>query len=162
MDRSVCGGRLKRNMGASSPAPRTNESLRTIARVLEHPWNRTLSLGGDFQQLPGVEAIESSGFMERAMGIEPTSEAWELWRRRRMRPSLLGPICPYAKSAIGCGNVCHAAIGSENFMARTVQTGPPAPGFALCSPCVWISRRLQLCHYSPQETKIEQTPKNRS
>ena len=24
-------------------------------------------------------------------------------RRRRMRPSLLGPICPYAKSAIGCG-----------------------------------------------------------
>jgi hypothetical protein len=39
------------------------------------------------------------------------------------------------KEAIGCGtenshvapNVCHAAIGSENFVARTVQTGPPAP-----------------------------------
>jgi len=27
----------------------------------------------------------------------------------------------------GCPNVCHAAIGSENFVARTVQTGPPAP-----------------------------------
>jgi hypothetical protein len=24
-------------------------------------------------------------------------------------------------------NVCQAAIGSENFVARTVQTGPPAP-----------------------------------
>ena len=53
------------------------ESLRTIARALEHPWNKTLSLWGDFQQLPGVKAIESSGVMERAMGIEPTSEAWE-------------------------------------------------------------------------------------
>jgi len=47
---------------------------------LEHPWNKTLSLWGDFQQLPGVEAIESSGFMERAMGIEPTSEAWGIIR----------------------------------------------------------------------------------
>ena len=35
-------------------------SLRTIARALEHPWNKTLSLGGDFQQFPGVEAIEST------------------------------------------------------------------------------------------------------
>src|SRR5260221_579011 len=51
--------------------------LRTIARALEHPWNKTLSLWGDFQHLPGVEAIESTGFMERAMGNEPTSEAWE-------------------------------------------------------------------------------------
>jgi hypothetical protein len=30
-----------------------------------------------FQQLSRVSAIESSRFMERAMGIEPTSEAWE-------------------------------------------------------------------------------------
>jgi len=36
----------------------------------------------------------------------------------------------------GCPNVCHAAIGSENFVARTVQTGPPAPGFAFSSPCL--------------------------
>jgi hypothetical protein len=53
------------------------ESLRTIARALEHVWNKTLSLWGDFQQLPGVEATESIGFMERAMGIEPTSAIWE-------------------------------------------------------------------------------------
>ena len=45
--------------------------------VLEHPWNKTLNLWGDFQQLPGRKAIESSGVMERAMGIEPTSAAWE-------------------------------------------------------------------------------------
>jgi len=48
-------------------------SLITIARALEHPWNKPRSLWGDFQQLPGVEAIESTGFLERAMGIEPTS-----------------------------------------------------------------------------------------
>src|SRR6202790_1737230 len=36
-------------------------------------------------------------------------------------------------------NVCHAAIGSENFVARTVQTGPPAPEFAFYSLC-------PLCH----------------
>jgi hypothetical protein len=46
------------------------KSLGTIGRALEHPWNKTLSLLGDFQQLPGVEAIESTGVMERAMGIE--------------------------------------------------------------------------------------------
>jgi hypothetical protein len=34
--------------------------LRTIARALEHSWNKTLSLWGDFQQHPGVKAIESS------------------------------------------------------------------------------------------------------
>ena len=45
--------------------------------VLEHPWNKTLSLWGDFQQFPGGKAIESSRILERAMGIEPTSEAWE-------------------------------------------------------------------------------------
>jgi hypothetical protein len=32
---------------------------------------------GCFQRLGRLKAIESSGFMERAMGIEPTSEAWE-------------------------------------------------------------------------------------
>ena len=32
---------------------------------------------GCFQRLGRLRAIESSGFMERAMGIEPTSEAWE-------------------------------------------------------------------------------------
>src|SRR5438094_5345716 len=51
--------------------------VRTIGKGLEHPWNKTLSLWGDFQQLPGGKAIEPSRFLERAMGIEPTSEAWE-------------------------------------------------------------------------------------
>jgi hypothetical protein len=32
---------------------------------------------GYFQRLSRVRAIESSRLMERAMGIEPTSEAWE-------------------------------------------------------------------------------------
>ncbi len=31
----------------------------------------------EFRQLSRVRSTESSGFMERAMGIEPTSEAWE-------------------------------------------------------------------------------------
>ena len=53
------------------------KTLGRIDRALEHRWNKTLSLRGDFQQLPGRKAIESSGVMERAMGIEPTSEAWE-------------------------------------------------------------------------------------
>ena len=30
-----------------------------------------------FQWVSGAKAIESSRLMERAMGIEPTSEAWE-------------------------------------------------------------------------------------
>jgi hypothetical protein len=33
---------------------------------------------GYFQRLSRIKAIESSGFMERAMGIEPTSETWEV------------------------------------------------------------------------------------
>ncbi len=32
---------------------------------------------GYFQRLSRIKAIESSAFLERAMGIEPTSEAWE-------------------------------------------------------------------------------------
>jgi hypothetical protein len=42
---------------------------------LEHRWNKTLSLWDDFQHLPGVEAIESTGVLERAMGIDPTPNA---------------------------------------------------------------------------------------
>jgi hypothetical protein len=55
------------------------ERLGTIRRRLEHPWNKTLSFRGVFQCLPEVKAIESSAFLERAMGIEPTSEAWEIF-----------------------------------------------------------------------------------
>ena len=48
-----------------------------MPRTGENGNRSLLSLGGDFQELLGVEAIKSSGVMERAMGIEPTSEAWE-------------------------------------------------------------------------------------
>jgi len=44
--------------------------LGTDESILEQPSNKTLSLWGGFQQIPGRKAIESSGFMEPAMGIE--------------------------------------------------------------------------------------------
>jgi hypothetical protein len=34
-------------------------------------------ISSEFNQRDRVRSTESSGFMERAMGIEPTSEAWE-------------------------------------------------------------------------------------
>ena len=36
----------------------------------------------EFGELSRVRSTESSGFMERAMGIEPTSEAWEALRSK--------------------------------------------------------------------------------
>jgi hypothetical protein len=42
-----------------------------------HLASKTVHFMGCFQRLGRLRAIESSGFMERAMGIEPTSEAWE-------------------------------------------------------------------------------------
>ena len=35
----------------------------------------------EFRELSRVRSPESSGFMERAMGIEPTSEAWEAFNK---------------------------------------------------------------------------------
>ena len=52
-------------------------SFRTIAMVLEHLWNKTPVLRRYFSALTGIKAIESSRILERAMGIEPTSAAWE-------------------------------------------------------------------------------------
>jgi len=49
--------------------------LGTIATVLEHPWNKTANFQGDFQQVTGGKAIESSRFLERAMGIEQIQSA---------------------------------------------------------------------------------------
>jgi hypothetical protein len=49
------------------------ERLGTSGPCLEHLWNKTLGFRDVFQSLPEVKAIESSAFMERAMGIEPTS-----------------------------------------------------------------------------------------
>jgi hypothetical protein len=45
-----------------------------LASKIDHFW-------GCFQQLSRIKAIESSRLMERAMGIEPTSEAWEAWNK---------------------------------------------------------------------------------
>src|SRR6516225_11842846 len=46
------------------------QSLGTFRDRLDHPWNKTQLFRRVFQCLPGVKAIESSAFMERAMGIE--------------------------------------------------------------------------------------------
>jgi hypothetical protein len=53
------------------------DAFGTSSKALEHPWNKTSDFMGVFQCLPEVKAIESSAFLERAMGIEPTSEARE-------------------------------------------------------------------------------------
>jgi hypothetical protein len=50
---------------------------RPIEIASVHLPSKTRNLFGDFQAPSRVRAVESSGFMERAMGIEPTSEAWE-------------------------------------------------------------------------------------
>ena len=42
-----------------------------------HPASKTGHFYGYFQRLSRIKATESSRLMERAMGIEPTSEAWE-------------------------------------------------------------------------------------
>jgi hypothetical protein len=56
---------------------RRRQGFGTVREPLEHSWNKTKLFRGVFQCLPGVKAIESSAFMERAMGIEPMSEPWE-------------------------------------------------------------------------------------
>jgi len=59
-----------------------------------------------FSEVSGVRTTESSGFMERAMGIEPTSEAWEAIE----------------------SNWLHAAANQPNLTGkRSVQFRPPAP-----------------------------------
>ena len=70
--------------------PSGSRIFRTIGKALEHPWNKTLSLWSDFQQLQGVKAIESSGVMERAMGIESAGYP-AIWKQRSfaVRPGLL-------------------------------------------------------------------------
>jgi hypothetical protein len=66
-------------------AERDDQQIRMVAgprnRPIEiasvHLPSKTRNFFGDFQAPSRVRAVESSGFMERAMGIEPTSEAWE-------------------------------------------------------------------------------------
>jgi hypothetical protein len=52
-----------------------------IERTSDHLRSKTGHFRAHFQQPVRVKAIESSGIMERAMGIEPTSEAWEARRK---------------------------------------------------------------------------------
>ena len=51
---------------------------RPIVHASVHLASKTGHFHGYFQRLSRIKAIESSRFMERAMGIEPTSEAWEV------------------------------------------------------------------------------------
>jgi hypothetical protein len=51
--------------------------LRTIGNALEHLWNKSYGLKVNISRFSGVSAKKSTRFMVRAMGIEPTSEAWE-------------------------------------------------------------------------------------
>jgi hypothetical protein len=63
----------------TGPPDRTGWLFRLALRPIEiasvHLPSKTRSIFGDFQAPSRVRAIES--ILERAMGIEPTSEAWE-------------------------------------------------------------------------------------
>ena len=65
----------------SMPGPRIELTAIRNDRPIEiasiHLPSKTRGLFGDFQAPSRVRVVQSSGFMERAMGIEPTSEAWE-------------------------------------------------------------------------------------
>ena len=70
------------------PLPRIELAVilhdRPIGRASVHLPSKTRNLFGDFQAPSRVRVVESSGFMERAMGIEPTSEAWEASNKNRL------------------------------------------------------------------------------
>ncbi len=53
-----------------------------------------------FSMPSGVRTIESSGFMERAMGIEPTSEAKEACCRR-LKTHKLAAFCRFSTFSNG-------------------------------------------------------------
>jgi hypothetical protein len=131
------GARMSRiQLESETPNPRPAASgfergpFRTIARALEHPWNKTLSLWGDFQEFPGRKAIESSGIMERAMGIEPTSEAWETWthamRVNFIAASFLSRGRPAVREvfATACGHV-ERGEKKNRWAIRVVAASPP-------------------------------------
>src|ERR1700692_531466 len=67
--------RACRSPGSNWPTFRL--AFRPIEIASVHLPSKTRNLLRDFQAPSRVRVVESSGFMERAMGIEPTSEAWE-------------------------------------------------------------------------------------
>jgi hypothetical protein len=72
--------------GFAEPDPHATQTGLQITESIERPiGNRSVQLASKTghlwqvtQQPSRVRAIESARFMERAMGIEPTSEAWEV------------------------------------------------------------------------------------
>jgi hypothetical protein len=42
----------------------------------------------------------------------------------------------------------YAASEKLNSVVRVVQTGPPAPGFAFCSPCIQIVSSFVVCIFT--------------
>ncbi len=56
----------------------TGDTLGPIHFNWDHPGTKPPTFMVSFGGLSNVRATESSGFMERAMGIEPTSGAWEV------------------------------------------------------------------------------------
>jgi hypothetical protein len=67
-ERTTESRRRNRALGAQS----SSEWKKGFGTSLE----KTLSLGDDIQQSPGTKAIEPSGPMEGAMGIEPITGVW--------------------------------------------------------------------------------------
>ena len=58
------------------PSVQQNKALESTVQLSRVP-SKTGQFYVQSRELGRVRSTESSGFMERAMGIEPTSEAWE-------------------------------------------------------------------------------------
>ena len=71
-----CGRHCSQLYSAQGPCHRTPKQ-RPIDAGGVHRASKTDHFQGYFQRLSRIKAIESSRLMERAMGIEPTSVAWE-------------------------------------------------------------------------------------
>src|SRR5215831_593962 len=82
------------------PPVSTVGTLGPIHFSWDHPGTKTSSFMALFSRLGSVRATESSEFMERAMGIEPTSEAWEACCRQS-KTHKLAAICCFLKFSNG-------------------------------------------------------------
>jgi hypothetical protein len=80
--------RCRHRIASKKSWPRTPRQ-RPIDGGGVHLASKTDHFQGCFQQLSHIKATESSRLMERAMGIESTSEAWES-RSQPKNPDLIG------------------------------------------------------------------------
>jgi hypothetical protein len=71
-----CVGLKDRRANRLSVPKHTFKDFR-IPKIWEQNGNKTRLFMALFGSAASAKATESTGFMERAMGIEPTSEAWE-------------------------------------------------------------------------------------